>query len=98
MLRRTPLRRVSPKRARENREYAKVRARYMEEHPICEACHDRPSTELHHKRGRIGALLADVRFFMAVDTGCHRFITEHPARAREAGWTSPPGEWNTVPR
>lgn len=32
-----PLRRVSKKRERENREYAKRRKRYLAEHPFCEA-------------------------------------------------------------
>lgn len=96
-MKRSPLRRVSNRRAAENRIYARERKKYLEEHPMCEACLDRPSVELHHKRSRIGRLLCDVRFFFATCSVCHAWIHDNPRKARELGWLSSTREWNTVP-
>ena len=50
-------------------------------------------TEVHHVRGRLGALLLDDRHWMAVSRQGHQWIHDHPARARELGWLAQPGEW-----
>lgn len=51
--------------------------------------------EVHHTRGRAGALLLDERYWLAVSKQGHRWIHEHPAQARNMGWLAQPGEWNT---
>lgn len=91
------MRRVSGKRSGENREYAKLRLAFLIEHPVCQACEEAASSQVHHTRGRIGRLLCMVRFWMAVCRGCHQWITEHPVEARERGWTCAAKEWNVVP-
>ena len=52
----------------------------------CEIC-GRNSDEVHHKKGRIGDLLYDVRFFLPVCRICHDFIEKHPETAYMNGWS-----------
>lgn len=51
--------------------------------------------EVHHTRGRAGALLTDERFWVAVSKQGHRWIHAHPAEARRRGWLCEAGKWNT---
>jgi hypothetical protein len=64
-MKRTPLKRVSTKRSKELKEYAKLRKAYLEAHPYCEVYLaenglkyegkpiDAPlATDIHHRRGR----------------------------------------------
>lgn len=97
-LKKTPLRRVSKKRAKENQEYAKVKREYLKAHPVCEGCHSAKATSLHHYRGRIKGLLCDTRFFKALCHGCHEFVHLCPLNAREMGLLAPINEWNVVPK
>lgn len=91
------MRRQSRKRASESREYSKLRKAFLIAHPICQACEDRPSVEIHHLRGRIGRLLNMTEFWMALDSQCHAWIGDHKAKARELGWLSSARDFNTVP-
>lgn len=78
----------SKKRARQEREYVKLRKIYLFTHPVCEVagcgCE---STEIHHKKGRVGDLLTDERFFLAVCRAHHVYIELHPALAKEHGYS-----------
>jgi hypothetical protein len=108
-MKRSPLRRVSKKRAKENREYTVVRARYLMDHPKCEACYPvnsyllvhitkaSPSEEVHHKNGRTGRLLNYTPFFIAVCRKCHDWIGRNGAEARELGVLAPISEFNVYP-
>jgi len=53
--------------------------------------------EVHHTRGRAGALLTDTRYFLAVSKQGHRWIHEHPDRARALGFLCAKGQWNENP-
>lgn len=81
----TPIRKESKKLAQEKRKYTPLKKDYLESHTVCEVhdC-DKPSTNLHHKKGRDRrmfadewarenkiSLLIDVRFFMACCETCH---------------------------
>ena len=88
----------SNKRAKQEREYAKVRDQYLNDHPICEV-HREPvgeiggmlyycqASEVHHKRGRIGKYLTDTRYFLAVCREAHDKIENNPSWAREKGYS-----------
>lgn len=52
------------------------------------------ASEVHHRRGRNGLLLVDVRHWLAVCPACHAWIHAHPAEARAKGWLAQPGQWN----
>jgi len=79
---------VSDKRLEELATYRPLRDKYLAEHPTCEVrgC-GRKTTNLHHKKGRIGALLYDVKYFMACCELCHpKGIHENPEWARKNGY------------
>jgi transposase len=84
-MKRTPLKRVSRKRARQNAVYLKARKAFLLENPTCAACGE-PSTEIHHKAGREGEWLNYQPFWMPVDAKCHRWITDNMEEAEALGW------------
>lgn len=83
-----PLRKVSVKRVTENKEYTKVREAYLKVFPVCEVynCNNK-SDQIHHKKGRIGELLTDINFFMAVCDTCHKYIETRPLWAKLNGYS-----------
>lgn len=81
----------SKKRATQERDYNNKRDSFLEENNVCEAqiegrC-SYEATQVHHKKGRIGELLTDTRYFMAVCPACHQWIEEHPTEAKQKGWS-----------
>ncbi|NBO61650.1 MAG: HNH endonuclease [Flavobacteriia bacterium] len=83
-LKRTPLRRVSKKRAQQNRKYTKLREEYLKHNPVCDACGGR-ATEIHHKRGRFQERLLDKDFFSPLCRGCHQKVHMEPKWAYSVG-------------
>lgn len=45
------------------------------------------ATEIHHMKGRVGKLLLDDRFWLAVSREGHRRIEENPEWAKEMGYS-----------
>ena len=76
----------SAKRAGEEREYLKRRDKYLTLHPECERC-SLPANQIHHKKGKIGKLLINVMYFMAVCPDCHHWIENNPLKAKEEGYS-----------
>ncbi len=78
----------SEKRGKENVEYLKLRLEFLNKHPRCQAslfnC-SHYSTEIHHKRGKIGKLFLDILHWLATCRSCHRWIEENPKKAKELG-------------
>ena len=74
--------------------YNAIRALYLKANPFCN-CHVDiakpqliyrvPSTQIHHKRGRDGLLLFDVRHFCACCSSCHTWIDAHRTEAQKLG-------------
>jgi len=62
----------------------------------CKAWFPKHRLTIHHKRGRIGALLADTRHWALLCRGCHIWVTDNPAQARLEGLLCEAGQWNTV--
>ena len=85
---RVPIRKLSLKRIAEEKVYKVVRAEYLAEHPKCEVrgCGNK-SVEVHHKSGRVGDLLTDKRYFLAVCRGCHQKIELNPLWAKENNYS-----------
>jgi hypothetical protein len=77
---------VSDKMLDSLKEYRKVRDVYMDEHTICEhpECSS-PSTELHHKKGRVGQLLTNNKYFCALCHSHHEWVEKNPILAKELG-------------
>lgn len=87
------MRGMSKKRAVEVRKYTQLRKQFLN-HPDRKWC---PvigtlekrllrSTEIHHKAGRVGKLLNDTHFWLAVSREGHVWIHNHANLAREHGW------------
>lgn len=101
-MKRSPLKRVSSKRSKELREYAKLRKAYLEAHPYCEVylqenglkyegqLLDAPASEdIHHRRGRWHGRLNDTTHWLAVCRESHNKIHYHPQWAYERGYMLP---------
>lgn len=81
------MRRNTPKRAKQEREYAKLRRQFLDANPWCQyplECGE-PATEVHHRKGRVGALLLNMLHWSALCHDHHRYVTEHPQHAYELG-------------
>ena len=99
----TPRQRVSrtsdAQRVR-NSAYKPVAEAYKLANPKCHCCGSifarpaRATSDVHHSRGKLGALLTDTRFFIAACRECHNWIGDHPDRARSAGLLCNVGSWN----
>lgn len=79
------MKKVSTKRAKQNREYKKIRDKYLEETPLCDRC-KKQASEVHHTGGRNGERLLDESKFMSVCRECHQYIHLNPMESYERGW------------
>jgi len=82
-----PISKVSKRRKELNDIYTVVKGKYLKEHPVCEICKSKPSTQVHHKKGRLGLLLTDIRHFLAVDTVCHQKAENSPLWSLKHGYS-----------
>ena len=85
-MKRTPLRRVSPKQQERLKRYYAAADAYMDEHPMCEmpGC-SYHADEIHHKMGR-GIHIDNPEHFMAICREHHRKIEDNKTWAREKGY------------
>lgn len=54
--------------------------------------------DVHHSRGRAGALLLETRFWIPLCRRHHEWIGAHPRAAREVGLLAEVGQWNVMPK
>lgn len=80
-----PMRQVSESRKKLDGAYRRLRDGFLYVNRICEYCGEQAATEVHHKRGRVGADYLDVDHWAALCHRCHVWVTEHPAEAIEQG-------------
>ena len=92
-LRRTRLRPCSFRQKRRLTEYYRLRKEFLArpDQKICPVAFRLrgiliQTTDIHHKRGRIGPLLLDQNHWLAVSRWGHMWIHDHPAEARAYGW------------
>lgn len=97
-MKRTPLKKVSSKRSKELRLYAKLRKEYLDANPHCQvwlkenpnATAEAPlATDIHHVRGRWHGRLNDTTNWLAVCRESHEKIHRNPAWAYERGYLHP---------
>jgi hypothetical protein len=83
-----PIKKMSDKRAVENETYSLLRRAFLLRHPDCQGnftgC-TKKATTVHHSKGRLGALLCDIRYFKGLCMSCHTFAETHPEKAKELG-------------
>jgi hypothetical protein len=78
----------SPKKIERDKEYSKLRIKFLDKYPMCHAhlyCCGKLSTDVHHMAGRIGDNYLDITKWLPVCRPCHTWIEEHPKEAREMG-------------
>lgn len=77
---------VTPKRAKQNVEYLKLRKDFLEANPCCgvEGCYLK-SVDVHHKEGRENDKLTDVTKWLPICRKHHDHYTEHSKQAKEDG-------------
>lgn len=88
------IRRISNSRARQLKEYSKLKRAFLKQHPYCAVFPARRASDIHHIRGRTGRLLLDTRYWLAVSRAGHNWIHQNPALARQRGFLAPLGQWN----
>lgn len=80
-----PLSPRSSKQAKLDALYSVLREQFLKRKPYCEAhlpgCQIN-ATDVHHTKGRTGALLLDDTQFLAVCRLCHGYIETHPKEAK----------------
>lgn len=83
-----PIAKMSDKRKDQEKIYRKKAKAYLVAHPKCEVkgC-NRVSEDLHHKAGRVGDLLTNEKYFMAVCRDHHTQIEQDPVWAKEQGYS-----------
>jgi len=88
---------VSTSQAARLAEYRNVARAWIKNCQGCAVCQGRATisrpVHVHHVRGRLGALLTDTRFFLAMHDDCHRWVHEHPDDARKLGLLARQGDW-----
>jgi len=82
------IRRVSEKKAAQDIVYNELRRLFLlrPENRVCPVTGE-PTTDCHHKKGRVGSLYLDTRYWLAVSREGHRQIEENPHWALEMGYS-----------
>lgn len=87
------IRPISKARAARLKVYFKLRRAWLKKNPKCANC-ENMTTEIHHKMGR-GALLNDVRYWVALCRACHAKVHSRPIWGRQMGLLGPVGSWGS---
>lgn len=96
--------RMSPSKATMARLYKLLADAFKREHPYCAVCLMDPAIgpmnvsatrDVHHIKGRVGGLLFDVRWWLAVCGTHHQWIHDNPKQACEKGYLAPEG-WRYI--
>jgi hypothetical protein len=66
--------------------YGKLRKQFLKDNPICPITGEK-TTDVHHKKGRLGKLLLDTRFWLAVSRKGHKRIEVNPEWAKQMGYS-----------
>lgn len=83
-----PIKKVSDKRAMEKIIYDSERIKFLQlpENKTCPIT-GKPTTDVHHMKGRVGSLYLDKRFWVALSREGHKFVEENPIWSKENGYS-----------
>lgn len=83
-----PIPKISQKKKIENLKYQVLRTEFLgkKENQVCPIT-GKKTTEIHHKKGRVGSLFLDVRYWLAVSREGHKKIEENPVWAKKEGYS-----------
>ncbi len=82
-----PIKKVSKPMKINLTEYSHLRKQFLIDNPICAVYPDKKAVSIHHKKGRIGDLLCDVKYWLPTSLEGHIYIEENPAWAKEQGFS-----------
>ncbi len=85
---RRPIRRATPARAKELSRYRMLKAMFLMEHDTCEHCGrwcNPYARQLHHRFGRVKALLCYVPEFVMLCGNCHWWVENNRNEAVKCG-------------
>lgn len=79
---------VSKKRQVEQLKYQVLRTEFLSkpENKICPIT-KQPTTDIHHKKGRVGSLFLNTEFWIALSREGHKFVEENPEWAKLNGYS-----------
>lgn len=79
---------VSEKRKIENLKYVAQRIVFLgkKENQICPIT-GKPTTDIHHQKGRVGSLFLDKTYWVALSREGHKQVEENPEWAKENGYS-----------
>lgn len=85
------IKKQSDKRKMQNDLYLIIRKKFLAKKEICPVAlrvfnKKIEATEIHHKKGRVGSLLNDTSFWLAVSREGHTWIDNNPDEARKLGF------------
>ena len=81
-----PINKVSKKRTIENLKYKVLRIEFLARNKIC-PINGNPTTDIHHKKGRLGSLFLDTEYWIALSRESHKFVEENPEWSKENGYS-----------
>ena len=83
-----PIPKISQKRKIENAKYTVLRIEFLgkKENSICPVTGEK-TTEIHHKKGRVGSLFLNTKFWLGVSRKGHLKIENNPEWAKENGFS-----------
>ena len=83
-----PIRKDSKKRSVEKSKYLVQRIQFLskKENKVCPIT-GQPTTDVHHQKGRIGSLLLDERFWIALSRDGHEKVENNPEWAKENAYS-----------
>jgi len=68
--------------------YSVLRTEFLakKENQICPIT-KQPTTDIHHKRGRVGSLYLDTKHWIALSREGHKFVEENPEWSKQNGYS-----------
>jgi hypothetical protein len=81
---------------KQRRQYIRQKKIFLRQHSDCPVYPGNRTTDIHHIQGRLGPLLTDERFWLAVSRSGHDWIHAHPEESRQKGWLCEKGKWNQI--
>ena len=79
---------ISKKRQVEQLKYSVLRIEFLgkSENKVCPIT-GLETTDVHHKKGRVGDLYLDTKYWVALSREGHKFVEENPIWAKENGYS-----------
>jgi hypothetical protein len=78
---------VSKKRSKDLAEYTHKKKKFLAENPRCAVFPKQMAIDIHHRKGRVGSLFLDERYWLGVSRMGHKEIEDNPEWAYKMGYS-----------